>query len=548
MEKRGIRRDIGTRIAAQLFNCIEDGRIEKRLVNTYDVRHKFWLKNGTVWQLNDTKPESELQTFLNAVVSIAVTGLYPKYWKTLEGREVYDEVKKIRPHILKAIDSPTCKICARRTEEIYDMVEDFLIKLLEEDQRKLEDFEEMIQQMSEKPDFFDTEEQESGEIEGAISSHLPSKESSEGSEGSGSGTGSEAGEDEEEGESDGSPSGDEAQRGTSQGTKQEIPDTPDEEAIKKALEEALERGKEEATSKLAENPKKKNVEEDQSSLTSEEILEIKKGFYESERLNNYRQDPRTCHLIPLPQALRKQANEFRREVEKFFKTQGLNLHRMDSGRLTSKHLYKIGMGEYNIFTKLGHKSQTDAVVMIVWDGSGSMYGSKQIHSANACAVIEEGLKGLVPVKIVNFSVDWGANQVVHYLVKDFDENSKQHNYSMSYSKSKGFGGGNKDGYSIRVATQELMKRPEKDKILIVMSDGLPSDYNSSRVAIEDTKEAVKDARKKGIYLVSMFFGNERFREAEAESYQYMYQKNLINSAPEDLPKKLVNTLKKLVLR
>lgn len=56
------------------------------------------------------------------------------------------------------------------------------------------------------------------------------------------------------------------------------------------------------------------------------------------------------------------------------------------------------------------------------------------------------------------------------------------------------GNGNKDGYSIRAAALDLAKRTERRKILMVLSDGLPSGYFSEAEAIDDVRTAVQAAR------------------------------------------------------
>lgn len=581
LQKKGIRPEIGMKIAAKLLNSTEDGRIEKRVVNKLPgALNHFRFLNGTIWQISDKKPNLELDAFLRCVVTIAVTGLYPKYFSEYKGQELETQVKKIRPKILEAINAPTCKSCSRVTEELYDLVEDYLVKLLEEEQKKLEEFEEFMESLSEMPDFSGSAEHGGGEGElgeGSISVHIAPEGEGEESEGEG------AGASEGKGEDTGKPSAADHGQTMSSGTKSSVPEykeedmeeykdggsssksptgstegekreesKPEKSKAEKAIEEAIEKAKESAVKaaekSIAESTKKEKTE-DSSTMSPEEISEMEKhSGYGREHIKDFKEVQRNFPLVPLPRELRPVALRFRKEVEKFFKTQqGLNLHRMDSGRLSSKDLYRVKLKEYNIFDKLGRPSETDAVVEICWDGSGSMHGAKQKYSAQACAIIEEGLKGFIPLKIINFSTDWSEQKVVHYLVKDFNENSRSVNYSTSYGISKGFNGGNKDGYDIRVCTQELLKRPERDKILIILSDGLPSDYNSIR-PMDDVKSAVKAAREKGIYVVAMFFGSDLFRQREYKNYEYMYQKNLINSSPEEIPERLVKILKKLVLR
>ncbi len=66
--------------------------------------------------------------------------------------------------------------------------------------------------------------------------------------------------------------------------------------------------------------------------------------------------------------------------------------------------------------------------------------------------------------------------------------------------------GNRDGAAIRHASATLAERPEKTKLLILLSDGIPADAGyggatgaeTSRYAIEDTRRAILEARQKSV--------------------------------------------------
>ena len=66
--------------------------------------------------------------------------------------------------------------------------------------------------------------------------------------------------------------------------------------------------------------------------------------------------------------------------------------------------------------------------------------------------------------------------------------------------------GNRDGCAIRHTIARLLARPEKTKLLLLLSDGMPADtgYGSpdasetSDYAIEDTRRAIVEARMKGV--------------------------------------------------
>lgn len=218
---------------------------------------------------------------------------------------------------------------------------------------------------------------------------------------------------------------------------------------------------------------------------------------------------------------------------------------LKSGTLDVRSLYKVPANNPAVFKKKTYPAVNEAVYYICWDGSGSMYGDKQQQSGYACAVIEEAVRGIYPLKVINFST---CGQVVHYVVKDFDEKTKR-NCSYSFAAKRSFSGGNKDGYSIRQCTEELMHRREPNKFLIVLSDGAPSDYDSHAAAVQDVKEAVAYARAHKIDVTSIFFGSAGEREREIDLYNEMYgEGHIISCEPEAIVNHLVKIVKKNIFR
>ena len=137
---------------------------------------------------------------------------------------------------------------------------------------------------------------------------------------------------------------------------------------------------------------------------------------------------------------------------------------------------------------------------------------------------------------------------MHYVVKDFDDKTKK-NAAYSFGAQRYFSGGNKDGYSIRQCTEELITRKETNKFLIVLSDGAPSDYSSHREAVQDVQSAVAFARQNKIDVTSIFFGSQYERENQIELYNEMYGAgHIISCEPSEIVTHLVNIVKKNILK
>mgnify|MGYP000171806367 FL=1 len=147
----------------------------------------------------------------------------------------------------------------------------------------------------------------------------------------------------------------------------------------------------------------------------------------------------------------------------------------------------------------------------------------------------------MPLKIVAFNAD-DCYSVRHQVLKNWSEKVSS-NGSYNFLTHCYANGGNKDGYSIRVATEELLHRPERKKILIVLSDGLPSAYEKND-GKKDVNDAVRKARKAGISVISIFFGDD----SERSAFVKMYEKNCIITEPEGIDAELVRLMKRFCFR
>ena len=92
-------------------------------------------------------------------------------------------------------------------------------------------------------------------------------------------------------------------------------------------------------------------------------------------------------------------------------------------------------------------------------------------------------------------------------------------------------GTNFDSYSIRYAANLLKERPERHKLLIVLSDGLPSYYFSGEEGIRQNTLAVNEARENHIDVIGIGIGN-----VKSNIFCKMYQKEYFLNVkqPNDL--------------
>ncbi|TRY31670.1 hypothetical protein FOI67_17130, partial [Geobacillus sp. LEMMJ02] len=164
----------------------------------------------------------------------------------------------------------------------------------------------------------------------------------------------------------------------------------------------------------------------------------------------------------------------------------------------------------------------------------------------------ESLKALrVPHKIVGFWEDTNdatSSYQPNYFqtVIDFDDSlRKDHGARIMQLEPQE---DNRDGLAIRLMTEELQKRNEKQKFLLVFSDGEPAAFGYDQNGIVDTHEAVVEARKLGIEVVNVFLANGIISESQQKTIENIYgHYSVLVPNVEQLPIFLAPLLKKLLL-
>ena len=251
----------------------------------------------------------------------------------------------------------------------------------------------------------------------------------------------------------------------------------------------------------------------------------------------------------MPSDLASQANILKRKVEKIFRNmEQPALRAQTKGRIDAGRLYKAAMGELDFFAKKQIVPESEWCAYFLCDNSGSMgngIGSKRYHACTALAVIEHAFQEIMPLKITAFDAD-GYQDVRHQVIKNWSE-TLHYNGAYNFYTKGCCGWGNKDGFSIRIATQELMARPERKKLLIVLSDGLPSNYNGSPTGKDDVRSAVDIAIRSGISVISIYFGGDY--EDVTRTFAWMYGENRsIVCDPDRLTEQLSKKMKQFCFR
>ena len=223
------------------------------------------------------------------------------------------------------------------------------------------------------------------------------------------------------------------------------------------------------------------------------------------------------------------------------------------GRLSRKLLPVIIDENPRVFYKKNHESnEMDAVFTLLVDCSASMH-NKMDETKRGIVLFHEVLNQLkIPHSIVGFWED--ANEVKeHYQPNYFHVINR---FSDSFYNNDGAKimqlkpqEDNRDGFSIRVITKELAVRREKNKFLLVFSDGEPAAADYDQNGVVDTHLAVSEARKKGIEVIGMFLAKGEIDERDDKTMENIYgRQRLMVPSVAELPEHFAPLLKRLLLK
>ncbi|MGB7921627.1 MAG: VWA domain-containing protein [Pyrinomonadaceae bacterium] len=113
-------------------------------------------------------------------------------------------------------------------------------------------------------------------------------------------------------------------------------------------------------------------------------------------------------------------------------------------------------------------------------------------------LMSEALEAVGDVYSINGFTSEGRRNVKYYVIKDFDER-----YSEEVERRIGgitYQNNTRLGAAIRHTATRLARQEARTRLLIILSDGRPydHDYGDARYAREDTREALKQAKRQGI--------------------------------------------------
>ena len=206
------------------------------------------------------------------------------------------------------------------------------------------------------------------------------------------------------------------------------------------------------------------------------------------------------------------------------------------GKLNKKAIASITLGNERIFRKKEIKDVLDTVVCLLVDTSGSMSGHKYTCATAATAMMNECLSSLgIPHAVYGFTT---SSNCVIYKHKGFNESKDSDDIIGSMCSGDVYLNGNDDADSVLFAHDQVIRQKQKRKILIVLSDGQPTE---PRNAPEYLKKVVGDIEAKSpveIYGLGIL----------TTSVKDYYSNNVVINSTNQLEDALLNLIKHAIIK
>lgn len=188
-------------------------------------------------------------------------------------------------------------------------------------------------------------------------------------------------------------------------------------------------------------------------------------------------------------------------------------HRYVGRRLDAKSAYKVDQRYF--MKKRNPEKVIDMAISILVDNSGSMEGERIESAKKAAVLLTEVLERMdIPVMVASHCSE---SALMFRIYKDFDD-TKKAKYSINRMMP---GGDNRDGMALEVAGNYLAEREEKDKLLIIISDGQPNSHGySGALAKQDIRGVVRTFKRKNIKTLAFAIGDDKpqIKDIYGEAY------------------------------
>lgn len=186
-------------------------------------------------------------------------------------------------------------------------------------------------------------------------------------------------------------------------------------------------------------------------------------------------------------------------------------------------------------------------VGVLADESGSMnLGNRSIYARAAALILYDFCQQLnIPITIVGHSaedfVGVRTTKMHFFDYCEFDSVDGADKYRLMDIKARGC---TRDGAALRYINERLVRRPEEQKILFVISDGEPFSTNyTGEKAKEDIRSIVKEYEKKGIKTIALAIGDDKDEILSIYGENRFLDITDLKELPRTMTKKIITALK-----
>ena len=147
-------------------------------------------------------------------------------------------------------------------------------------------------------------------------------------------------------------------------------------------------------------------------------------------------------------------------------------------------------------------------VGLLLDESGSMScGDRSTYARAAAIILYDFCQALnIPIMVYGHSTSWSSG-VDLYSYAEFDSIDRDDKYRLMDIAARG---SNRDGAALRFVAEQLSKRDEEVRILMLVSDGQPADCGYGGAAAEEDLRGIKqEYKRKGILFVAAAIGEDK---------------------------------------
>lgn len=202
-------------------------------------------------------------------------------------------------------------------------------------------------------------------------------------------------------------------------------------------------------------------------------------------------------------------------------------------------IHAISRNDGRVFYKNALPNEIPALcVGLLLDESGSMCSCDRATYARATAIILYDFCQALGIPIMVYGHSTGSG-VDLYSYAEFDAIDQDDRYRMMDISARG---SNRDGAALRYVAEQLARRTEDVKLLMLVSDGQPADTGYYGTAAEEDLRGVKqEYQRKGILFVAAAIGNDK------ENIERIYGDSFLDiSDLNKLPVKLAGIIKRFI--